>query len=214
MPQRNQKVKKLGHIVLSIKEPCSLWPSAWQSREGLRGRRNSTLFSVGGLVVVVWACCDYSVACRLKPLAHKLLLSVRPTDWRDWEDPKEARRQTQLCESGGQVLSGAGQLLFLPLCSHPIPSPTTTTTLPLHMLTGHMLIRLVNMTANVPSDGWWWGGRKRKASFLKSYDFTADSLAYLAQAVYDRAFVSNLTGPSFCMQTRISERFLKDKKRR
>ena len=52
----------------------------------------------------------------------------------------------------GQVLSGTGQLLFYQLQPPPLsPSTTTTTTtLPLHMLTGHMLIQLVNMTVNAP----------------------------------------------------------------
>lgn len=72
------------------------------------------------------------------------------SDWlTDWERPKERGDKLSFVRVVGQVLSGTGQLLFYQLQPPPLPS-TTTTTLPLHMLTGHMLIQLVNMTVNAP----------------------------------------------------------------
>lgn len=57
-------------------------------------------------------------------------------------DPQRVRRQTQLC----QVMSGTGQLLFYQLQPPLLTLPPSSTTLALHMFTGHMLIQLVNMT--------------------------------------------------------------------
>lgn len=133
---KNQRAKKLGHIVLSKKGLAACDQVLDKAANASEGAQTPPSFQPGG-------CWDYSVSWRLKtPRTNSSFLTA-------WETQR-ARRQTQLC----QVLSGTGQLLFLPLAaSHPpLLSPSLPPSLPtttLHMLTGHMLTQLVNVTVNV-----------------------------------------------------------------
>lgn len=114
-----------------------------KQKKALSGKRNSTPFSVGGLL---WL---FSRLAFWNP-ADKLLLSMDPTDWRTERDPKNEETNSALWEWWGRFCLELDSCSSTS-CSHPpLPSTTTTTTLPLHMLTGHMLIQLVNMTVNAP----------------------------------------------------------------
>lgn len=149
MSPRNQKsalIKEERSLVTLYslkKRPCKLWPSAWQSRKSLRGRRNSTPFSVRGVkegaVVIIQSVGVWNPA-------DKHLLSVDLTGRVDWETQKERGDKLSFVRAVGRFCLELDSCSSTS-CSHPPPSffsTTTTTTTLLHMLTGHMLIWLVN----------------------------------------------------------------------
>lgn len=147
---------------------CTLWPSAGQSSKGLRGRRISTPFSLGG-------CCDYSVGPTLKPYRQ-----TPPFCGSDWlGDPKRARGQAKLCESGEQVLSGIGQLLFYQLHPPPPPPPLAPQS---HCTYSQATCSCrFNMTARPLIDSWSTGSCSSRAPALAMLSLIG-SLAYLVQA--------------------------------
>ncbi len=147
----NQRAKKLGHIVLSKKGPCNLWPSAWQSRKGLRGRRNSTPFSVGGLL---WL---FSRLAFETLRTNSSFLWIQLTD--GLRDPKSEETNSALWERwAGSVWNWTAALLPVAAAATTTPPSTLPSPPPPHShctcSAGHMLIQLVNMTVNAMIDGW------------------------------------------------------------
>lgn len=119
----NQRIKKLKHIVLAKTGGAyKLWPTAWQSRKSLRGRRNSTPSSVGGLLLLF-------IPFAIWNPADKRLFSVALTDGRtEPQSQSGAQRQTGLCKecAAGSVSEWTAALL-------PVAAPLIlTTTAPAH----------------------------------------------------------------------------------
>lgn len=116
----NQSLKNLNHIVLS-KKAFAICDQVLDKAEkkASEGEETPPCFSWG-------ACCDYSVGWSLKPCRQTPPFCGFWADWRSGETQRE-RGQTQLCASGGQVLSGIGQLL---LYSWPPPPPPSLPSLP------------------------------------------------------------------------------------
>lgn len=98
----------------------------------------------------------------------------------DWlGDPKRARGQAKLCESGEQVLSGIGQLLFYQLHPPPPPPPLAPQS---HCTCSQATCSCrFNMTARLLIDSWSTGSCSSRAPALAMLSLIG-SLAYLVQA--------------------------------
>lgn len=91
-------------------------------------------------------------------------------------DPKRARGQAKLCESGEQVLSGIGQLLFYQLHPPPPLAPQSHCTCSQATCSCRF-----NMTARLLIDSWSTGSCSSRAPALAMLSLIG-SLAYLVQA--------------------------------
>lgn len=112
----NQRVKNVGHIVFSKRALQSVTKCLTKQKKALSGKRNSTPFSVGGLL---WL---FSRLAFWNP-ADKLLLSMDPTDWRTERDPKNEETNSALWEWWGRFCLELDSCSSTS-CSHPpFPPP-------------------------------------------------------------------------------------------
>lgn len=144
MPERNQKSPQINeawsHCVIQ-KGLSKLWPSAWQSRKGLRGRRNSTPFSVGGLL---WL---FSRLAFETLQTNTYFLCIQLTDGLKGSK-KERGDKLSFVRVVGRFR------LKLDSCSS---ASCSHQTLLLHMLAGHMPIQLAYVTGSALIGSWLRG---------------------------------------------------------
>lgn len=170
----NQRVKNVGHIVFSKRALQSVTKCLTKQKKALSGKRNSTPFSVGGLL---WL---FSRLAFWNP-ADKLLLSMDPTDWRTERDPKNEETNSALWEWWGRFCLELDSCSSTS-CSHPpFPPPPPP----------HSHCTCSQATCSFNWLTWHSMHRSKKRGYCRiGLHFATDSLAYLKRAVYDRVFVS------------------------